>query len=98
MNLTKYGHVTRHGHRRSFTEGLEAPPVWGSTYRYSGGERIALGLAEDTNDNAKNPKEPAGRSATDRRRVVCERNPVLRQAGICKDRGENLHFLPRDIG
>jgi hypothetical protein len=36
------------------------------------------------------------RSGPGRRLVVCRRYPVLRQAGVCENRGEALRLLPRD--
>ncbi len=66
-------------------------------YRCSAGEAIALRLTEDTISDAKNLKEFDCRSSPDRRRVVCQRDPVLRQAGIRENRGKGLRLLPCDI-
>jgi hypothetical protein len=46
-------------------------------------------LAEDTINDDEIPKERDCRSGPDRQLLVCECNPILREAGVCENRGGN---------
>ena len=95
--VTKCGHTTRLGHRRSLIEEQEAHATLETHVSIKHWRSNCTGLNEDTISDAKNLKECDCRSNPDRRCVVCQRDPILRQGRIRENRGKGLCLLPCDI-